>query len=438
MLDITLAADQIQLPLHVVSDALALLTPLITIMQQAKDAAYETDFALLHAPSDVAMQTQIKRVIAIKKAMMPKMVIVIGIGGSNLGTMAIVQALFGCFYNEMMRDMRIFFADTIDADYVQDIVAIAEKILQRGETVLLNIVTKSGTTTETIAHFYIFLELLRSFYPHDYHKYMVVTTDAGSPLYNCAYQHNITVLEIPKKIGGRYSVFTAVGLFPLGLLGVDTDALLKGARRMIDHCLQPVASNNAIRSAVIRKYLYTQNIIINDLFVFSADLECVGKWYRQLMGESIGKEYDMDGKKVEVGITPTVSLGTTDLHSVGQLYLGGPRDKLTVFIDVAKARSHCYVPKPAMCNDLVAHINGKSVAALNHAILEGVCAAYRSSQRPYMSITLPEKSAYYVGQLLQYMMIEMIYLGTLLAINPFDQPNVEMYKQETRKILSNE
>lgn len=438
MQDITLAAEQIPMPLHVVPDALAILTPLITVMQQAKDAAYETDFALLHAPFDVAMQTQIKRVIAIKKSLAPKILIVIGIGGSNLGTMAVVQALFGCFYNEMLHDMRVFFADTVDADYVHDIIAIAEKTLQRGETVLLNVVTKSGTTTETVAHFYIFLELLRSFYPHDYHKYIVVTTDAGSPLYSCAHQHSITVLEIPKKIGGRYSVFTAVGLFPLGLLGIDTDALLKGARRMIDHCLPSVPSNIAIRSAIIRSYLYTQNITINDLFVFSADLESVGKWYRQLMGESIGKEYDIHGKKVEIGITPTVSLGTTDLHSVGQLYLGGPRDKLTVFVDVTKTRSHCYVPKPTICNDLVAHINGKSVTALNQAILDGVCAAYRSSQRPYMNITLPEKSAYYVGQLLQYMMIEMIYLGTLLAVNPFDQPNVEMYKQETRKILSNE
>lgn len=438
MQDISLATEQIRMPSNIIPDALALVRPLITVMQQAKDAAYETDFALLHAPFDVAMQTQIKRVIAIKKALMPKIVVVIGIGGSNLGTMAVIQALFGCFYNEMLRDMRIFFADTVDADYVHDIVSMVEKTLQRGETVLLNVVTKSGTTTETVAHFYIFLELLRSFYPHDYHKYIVVTTDAGSPLYVCAHQHAITVLEIPKKIGGRYSVFTAVGLFPLGLVGVDTDALLKGARRMIDHCLQPEESNIALRSATARHYLYTRQLKINDLFVFSVDLEGVGKWYRQLMGESIGKEHDLHGKKVEAGITPMVSVGTTDLHSVGQLYLGGPRDKLTVFVDVAKARSHCYVPKPAICNDLVAHINGKSIAVLNHAILEGVCAAYRNVQRPYMTLTIPSKSAFYIGQLLQYMMIEMIYLGTLLEVNPFDQPNVEMYKQETRKILSNE
>jgi len=414
------------------------LAPEIARLMDARNHAYDTPYASIHLPFDISLHAQVKKAIATKKSLEPTMLIVVGIGGSNLGTMAVLQALYGRLYNEQQPDIKVYFADTIDTDYVEDILLLAEQELQKGNPILVNVITKSGTTTETIANFTIFCELLRSFFPRDYHKYIVVTTDKDSPLYACAQAQEILCLEVPKNVGGRYSVLSAVGLFPLGLIGVAIDDLLKGAQQMVQWCSHDNEDNSAARSAVIRYQLYKQGIAINDLFLFAVDLENVGKWYRQLMGESIGKELNVHGKKVEVGITPTVSLGTIDLHSVAQLYLGGPRDKLAVFVDVMQTRSHCYVPTQKECAVPAATIYGKSLSSILHATLTGVYLAYEKTNRPFMSLMIPEKSALYMGQLLQYMMIEMMYLGALLEVNPFDQPNVELYKQETRKILENE
>ena len=234
------------------------LSPEITKIAAARgNDSYTTPYASINLPFDVVLHAQVKKAIAAKKALEPTMLIVIGIGGSNLGTMAVLQALFGRFYNEQQPDIKVFFADTIDTDYVEDILLLAEQELQKGHAILLNVVTKSGTTTETVANFYIFCELLRSFYPKDYHKYIVVTTDKDSPLYVCAQEQGMLCLEIPKQVGGRYSVFSAVGLFPLGLLGVNIDELLKGAQQMIEQCITDNEHNIAVHSASVRYQLYT-------------------------------------------------------------------------------------------------------------------------------------------------------------------------------------
>jgi len=414
------------------------LAPHIITLAEARTQSYNTEYASINIPFDSAMHVQIKKTIAAKKNLNPSLLIVIGIGGSNLGTMAVLQALYGRLYNEQEPHTRVHFADTVDTEYIQDIVLLTKKELHKGGVVLLNVITKSGTTIETIAHFTLFLDILRAFYPDDYHKYIVITTDADSPLHACALSKNITCLEVPQKVGGRYSVFSAVGLFPLGLLGIDIDELINGAQQAVTDCTHPKEYNIAAHSASVRYQQYMHGIHINDLFLFSVDLENIGKWYRQLMGESIGKEKNIHGEKVEVGITPTVSLGTADLHSVAQLYLGGPRDKLAVFVSVQKTPSHYYIPTHKECSALDVGIYGKSIAAINHAILTGVCDAYDKTERPYMQLIIQEKTAFYVGQLLQYMMIEMMYLGYLFEVNPFDQPQVELYKQKTRKILDNE
>ena len=164
----------------------------------------------------------------------------------------------------------------------------------------------------------------------------------------------------------------------------------------------------------------------------------MGQWYRQLMGESLGKQHDVQGQDVFVGPTPTVSVGSTDLHSVGQLYLGGPYDKYTTFLSVESYHSTVKIGNAIAVNELVPDLQGKSVAQVVRAIEQGVQLAYTTSQRPFSSIVLPQKNAYYCGQLLQWKMLEIIYMGALLEVNPFDQPQVELYKQETRKILAHE
>ena len=174
---------------------------------------------------------------------------------------------------------------------------------------------------------------------------------------------------------------------------------------------------------------------ISDLFLFANDLESLGKWCRQLIAESLGKEFNKKGETVNTGITPVVSIGSTDLHSMAQLYLGGPYDKFTTFLSVENSNSHINVPTLERYSKLVFGIQGTSLESVMSAIVEGTKAAFRKGGRPFMEIKLPYKSEYSIGQFLQFKMIETIFLGYLLDVNPFDQPNVESYKEETRKIL---
>lgn len=414
-----------------------LKSEIMRVNQALDDHAYDSVYASLNLPFDDSSIQKIKTLVDDKKSLKPTVLVVIGIGGSNLGTLAIQEALLGKLYNEKNPDLKIYYADTVDSAYISEILKLVTQELKNGNRIILNVVTKSGTTTETIANFEIFLQLLMRYYPDEYAQYVVVTTDRDSVLWNIAHEEKFSLLEIPKNVGGRYSVFSAVGLFPLGLLGCDIFSLLRGATDMLKICSSLLLDENyAAQSACIMYAQYKQSIHIQDLFLFSMQLEGIGKWYRQLVGESLGKEFNLQGAKVEIGITPTVSIGTIDLHSVGQLYLGGPRDKSTTFVSVKDQSNKLVVPEMQLFERAVEKIQGKSMASIMQAILQGVQAAYIKNNRPFVALELPECTEYYIGQLLQYKMVEIVYLGYLLGVNPFDQPNVESYKQETRKILS--
>ena len=415
------------------------LKPELERIATAVGSGYDSDYASINLPYDAALLATVERVIAEKKQLNPTMLVVVGIGGSNLGTAAVQQALYGSFYNQQNPETSIYFADTIDEDHLADIIKLMESQLARKHKVLLNVISKSGSTTETIANFELLFAIVKK-YVVDPHECVVVTTDAQSPLWHLAQRENFTCLEIPKKVGGRYSVFSAVGLFPLGFIGIDIGQLLAGARAALKQMSVQAAffDNPAAVSAAI---LYThaqRGKTIHDSFLFSVDFENLGKWYRQLMAESLGKEYDRMGKQMYTGITPTVSIGTTDLHSVAQLYLGGPYDKMSSLITLDRMNSQLAVPNYPAYDALVGHIQGVPFAHIMDAIVQGVQRAYNVGNRPYVRWQLSEKSAWCLGQLLQYKMGEIMYLGFLLGINPFDQPNVESYKQETRKILAHD
>ncbi len=405
--------------------------------KNALSKEYATDYASLYLPSDKALHDRVNKMVAEKQKLKPTVLVVLGIGGSNLGTLAVYQALAGIWANNIPGAIKVYYADTIAPDYTAQLLSVVEQELVAGNTVILNIVSKSGTTTETVINFELFLDLLKKYRPKDYASCVVVTTDQGSKLWNLAERHNFSCLAVPKLVGGRYSVLSAVGLFPLALLGIDISSLCAGAQDMRDSCLIGPQSVAAI-SAAIALLQYNDGHIINDFFVFPAELAGMGQWYRQLMGESLGKQHDVQGQDVFVGPTPTVSVGSTDLHSVGQLYLGGPYDKYTTFLSVESYHSTVKIGNAIAVNELVPDLQGKSVAQVVRAIEQGVQLAYTTSQRPFSSIVLPQKNAYYCGQLLQWKMLEIIYMGALLEVNPFDQPQVELYKQETRKILAHE
>ena len=243
-----------------------------------------------------------------------------------------------------------------------------------------------------------------------------------------ATEKNIDVLFMPDQVGGRYSVFSAVGLFPLALASFNIEKLRSGAANMRDICgkRSSAEDNPAMISASILYLLSLQGKNINDNFIFLPQLESLGKWYRQLMGESIGKM----GK----GITPTVSMGSVDLHSVAQLYLDGPNDKITTFITGTQALEDAQVPGELSYN-IVPAIRGKKIFDIMQAIVGGTLIAYKNQGRAYMQIGFEKLDEEALGEFMQFKMLEMMYLGKLFQVNAFDQPAVEIYKKETKKLL---
>ncbi len=404
-------------------------------IKDSLDHEYEDKYGSINLPNDYDMVKKIKNLIEIKKKLNPKYIIVIGIGGSNLGTLAIQEALLGKYYNLKDSNIKIFYADTVDSDQLNDIIDIIEPALKKGEKILINCISKSGGTTETISNFEIFIDIIKK-YIKEYKKYIIVTTDEDSKFWRFAKEKGFDVLGIPKNVGRRYSIFSSVSLFPLGLIGLNIDKILEGALAMRDICLSlDIDKNIASRSACYIYKYYKMGFNIHDLFLFSPDFESIGKWYRQLIGESIGKEYNKDNKQIFCGITPTVSIGSTDLHSMAQLYLGGPYDKFTTFIRINKNKSTLKLPNFDEYSTLVNNIQQKKISEIMDAIFYGTKKSYKNGKRPFLEIVFPDKYESSIGQFLQYKMIEIMYLGFLLNVNPFDQPNVEDYKNETKSVL---
>jgi len=316
----------------------------ITHMKQAFDQSYSDERCSINLPFDDSISKQVKKLVEKKKAMNLDYLVVVGIGGSNLGTIAIQQAILGRLYNEKDPSLKVLYADTVDADQMYDIISIIEPVLKNNGHVLLCGISKSGGTTETIANFEVLVDLLESYEQHA-SDCVVIITDDQSKLWYHAQNNGYDVLTIPKKVGGRFSVFSSVGMFPLAMLGIDIEKLRSGAQDMIKQCMsEDIKNNPAAMSALLIYYHSINKKNIHDLFLFSTDLESIGKWYRQLMGESIGKEYDRQGKKVYTGITPTVSIGSVDLHSMAQLYLGGPFDKFTTFVKIENNHHQLSLP----------------------------------------------------------------------------------------------
>jgi len=206
---------------------------------------------------------------------------------------------------------------------------------------------------------------------------------------------------------------------------------------MRDNCLDgKLTENYAMLSAGITYHYWAEHVRISNSFFFNPEMESAGKWYRQLMGESIGKSHNLDGEEVHAGITPIVTIGSTDLHSMAQLYSGGPRDKLTTIIYSSQTQIKTDLPRELEFAGLVDGIAGKDFAKIMDAIVGGVKAAYLKNELPFMEVGFSEITARTVGAFLQFKMLEEMYLARLLNVNAFDQPNVEDYKLETKKLLA--
>lgn len=418
-----------------IHDAEGLREYIRDVKKVADSGSYDAPEASVNLAADAELRNRVRVAAGQKVTPNLKYIFVIGIGGSNLGTKAVYDALYG--YRDLEADdrPRLVFLDTTNATILRFYTESILPTLSSADELLIVSISKSGGTTETIVNSEIFVAAAKKHWDTVLER-LVVITDEGSVFAHAADEQGVTYLTIPKQVGGRYSVLSAVGLFPLYALGLDIDALHQGASDIRAYCLnEDLAHNPAAQGAAVMVQQYRAGKSIHDTFVFNSELESLGKWYRQLLGESIGKEHDIDGNQVFAGITPSVSVGSTDLHSVGQLYLGGPKDKLTTFVYSTNNAEALQMPAERMFPSVVEMVHGKSTNDVMQAILEGVKIAYNKQQVPFMSVELAEVTPYEIGAFMQFKMIEMMYLGKLLNLNPFDQPNVESYKIETKRIL---
>lgn len=370
-----------------------------------------------------------------KKLPKPSLVIIIGIGGSNLGTMAACRTVFGNLYNVISRKPQILFADTVDPQSLVSILSISREHISQNGHILINVISKSGKTLETMVNFDVIYGKLKKIAQDGLS--VVFTTDEDSELEKLATAEGFETLPIPKNVGGRYSVFSNVGLFPLQVAGLNTQKLLEGAsfslKRALDSDLQ---KNPASLSASFLQLHKKRGRNIHVNFMFSNNLRALGYWYSQLMGESIGKEKNEQGTKiVREGITPLLAIGTTDLHALAQLFFAGPDDKTYRFVSVGDFGEDFSVGSTKITQDIIAEAKGKKVCEIMDSLYKGTQEAYRKKGMPFVSISLPAFDEHTLGQYMQMQMLEIIYLGKLLSINPFDQPAVENYKLEAKRIL---
>lgn len=400
-------------------------------IEQLNQVARAKDYGLsegfINLPADRNLLNQVEETCRSKVSDSLKYIIVIGIGGSNLGTKAIYDALRGYFDSlEPEKFPKIIFADTTDPEFSERLIELVKNKVKNPEEILVNIITKSGNTLETTANANLVLGALLNKFKNIASR-VVVTTDFKSRLWRNAEKASLSLLSVPAKVGGRFSIFSAVGLLPLAVSGLTIKKLLSGARNMTEQCLADNALKNpAAISAIVLFLNYRRGKTINDNFFFHPELESMGKWYRQLLAESIGKD--------NVGITPTVSVGSTDLHSVGQLNLGGPKDKITTFV---WSENSAFVEPPSGAEKMGLRPISRPFGEITSAILESTKNAYRGKELPFIEIVLPDLSLESLGEFMQFKMLEIYFLAKLFNVNAFDQPEVELYKKETRQLLEN-
>jgi len=354
----------------------------------------------------------------------------VGIGGSALGAQALFLALCHPYHNLLAErpsgGMRMFFADNIDPVLLNGIFEAADP-----RETLYNIITKSGSTAETMGTFLLVREALAGAVGNDWRKHVVVTTDAEKgDLRAIADDEGIDSFVVPDGVGGRFSVLTPVGLVPAACAGIDIRELLAGAAAM-DTRLRaaPVMENPACLYAMYQYLLDREKgKPISVMMPYSSGLYGLADWFRQLWAESLGKRYDLDGGEVHVGPTPVKALGVTDQHSQVQLYVEGPFDKVFTFLAVERFEEEMPM-KPAYPGmSSLDYLGGRSMAELIDAERRGTVYALTANKRPNMTVVFPEVNPSTVGQFMYALEVATVFSGGLYHIDPLDQPGVEAGK----------
>ncbi|MCI1857227.1 MAG: glucose-6-phosphate isomerase [Sporolactobacillus sp.] len=356
--------------------------------------------------------------------------IVIGIGGSYLGARAAIQALNHSFYNTLAAGKRnspqIFFAgNSISSTYLSELFD-----LLGDKNVSVNVISKSGTTTEPAIAFRIFREFLEKKYGKEEAKGRIyATTDrARGALKTLADKEGYESFVIPDDVGGRFSVLTAVGLLPIAVSGIDIDELMSGARDAQHDFSEPeLAKNEAYQYAAVRNILYKKGKSIEMLVNFEPHLHYFAEWWKQLFGESEGKDFK--------GLYPSSADFSTDLHSLGQFVQQGRRLMFETAVLIDRPRKDITIKSEAENLDSLNFLAGKTMDYVNKRASEGVRLAHTDGRVPQLVVRVPELTAYHLGYLIYFFEKAVSVSGFLLGINPFDQPGVEAYKKNMFALL---
>ncbi|MER2171781.1 MAG: glucose-6-phosphate isomerase [Psychrobacillus psychrodurans] len=349
--------------------------------------------------------------------------VVIGIGGSYLGSKAVIEALTPPFQQEKQLEV-VFAGQLVSGAYLKQLIAYLDS-----KEVTLNVISKSGTTTEPAIAFRFLREYMEKRYGEEAASRIIVTTDEEKgALLSLAKEKGYKRYVVPEDIGGRYSIFTAVGLLPIAAAGYDIEQLIAGAKQAEEE-LQAldVHSNAAIKYAVIRKHLYDKGYPVEIMATFDEKLKYVQEWWKQLFGESEGKE----GK----GIFPASVLYSTDLHSLGQYIQDGKRMLFETFLMVEQVADDLTVFEAEDNRDELNYLSGLTLHEFNKACHEATASAHLDGGVPQITLTMEQLDEKHIGHLLYFYMMACAYSAYLLDINPFDQPGVEDYKRNIFKIL---
>jgi len=349
--------------------------------------------------------------------------LVIGIGGSYLGAKAAIEMLSHSFYNSLPKNQRstpqiIFVGNNISSSYMHDVIDLLD-----GKDFSVNVISKSGTTTEPAIAFRIFRKLLEEKYGvEEARKRIYATTDkARGALKTLATEEEYETFVIPDDVGGRYSVLTAVGLLPIAVCGADIEKMMEGARQAKeDYSSSELEENPAYQYAAVRNALYNKGKTIEMLINYEPGLQYFSEWWKQLFGESEGKD--------QKGIYPSSANFSTDLHSLGQYVQEGRRDLFETIIKVEKPRHELKIE--AFENDLdgLNYLAGQTIDFVNNKAFEGTMLAHTDGGVPNLIVTIPAMDEYTFGYLVYFFEKACAMSGYLLGVNPFDQPGVEAYK----------
>ncbi|QTN01531.1 glucose-6-phosphate isomerase [Sediminibacillus dalangtanensis] len=356
--------------------------------------------------------------------------LVIGIGGSYLGARAAIEMLNHSFYNELSKEQRgtpqvFFVGNSISAPYMNELYDILE-----GKDVSINVISKSGTTTEPAIAFRLFRKYLEEKYGvEEARKRIYATTDKQKgALKTLANEEGYESFVIPDDVGGRYSVLTAVGLLPIAASGIDVDAMMDGAyKAQQELSSENLDENPAYQYAAVRNIFYNKGKNIEMLINYEPALQYFAEWWKQLFGESEGKDFK--------GLYPSSANFSTDLHSLGQYVQEGRRDLFETVLHVEEPKSNITIEEDAQDLDGLNYLAGKTIDEVNQKAYQGTMLAHTDGQVPNLIVHLPKLDAYTFGYVVYFFEKACAVSGYLLGVNPFDQPGVEAYKKNMFALL---